>query len=130
LTNSLILDDPFFIDVEETNEPKSKKPQKQIKFQPYEQRQFLGSGQKFDIIKKKVGKVRYGPEVSTPTLDEQKELDPTNWSNNPNFIPIPKESNKLYKVKIATPDGNSQNWEKYLNKMQKIDEFENDDMRK
>lgn len=42
--------------------------------------------------------MKAGPKYKTPTLRNQRKMCPDHWESNPNFIPIPKEKNKLLKV--------------------------------
>jgi len=69
-------------------------------FLPYENKSFWGAGGEYQPYIPKKEKVKYGKNLCTPTFDEILALDPKNWKQNVNFIPISKSKNKLRKILI------------------------------
>lgn len=67
-------------------------------FLPYENKSFWGAGGEYQPFIAKKEKVKYGKGICTPTFDEILALDPKNWKQNVNFIPISKSKNKLRKL--------------------------------
>jgi hypothetical protein len=55
------------------------------------------------LLKKK-RKRGYGEKFTTPSLKEQKLIDPENYRTNMNFLPIDEKSNKLLKRKNKSID--------------------------
>ena len=94
-------EDDFFIDPETVSKKKQKKLSGKMKFKQCEEKKFMSSDGEiisFDTnSKSKKRKREYGDHVMTPTLDVQRKLDPKNFKENVNFIPIPEKSNKLLK---------------------------------
>ncbi|KAL9645230.1 hypothetical protein ABK040_002431 [Willaertia magna] len=111
-------EDDFFIDPEKeqtkqskqqqsNNYNKNKKNKKIInnKFKEWDEKSFKGENGEMIVLdfndsnNSKKRKHLYGPEFSTPPKDLQKKLDPKNWQENVNFIPIEPKKNKIKKLK-------------------------------
>jgi hypothetical protein len=72
-----------------------KKKKIAINIKPYENKSFYGNEGQLEQHYERPEKVKYGKDVCTPPYSQMIELDPKNWKCNVNFIPIPRNRNKL-----------------------------------